>query len=82
MQRFILIPSLRARSYESFYPDGPEKSDSFSRIVSQAHAARIKRYIDETKGTVVLGGTVDVETRFVAPTVVKDVPFDDSTMQE
>ncbi|KIP07205.1 hypothetical protein PHLGIDRAFT_71410 [Phlebiopsis gigantea 11061_1 CR5-6] len=69
-------------AYKSFYAEDVAKSDSYSRIVSQAHAARIKRYIDETKGKVVIGGAVDVETRFVAPTVVRDVSFDDSTMED
>lgn len=68
--------------YKSFYSEDISESDSYTRIVSQAHAARIKRYIDNTRGKVVIGGQVDVEKRFVAPTVIKDVPFDDSTMEE
>ncbi|KAI9067689.1 NAD-aldehyde dehydrogenase [Trametes sanguinea] len=69
-------------AYQRFYPEGPEKSDSFSRIVTSAHAARIKRMIDETKGKVVLGGQADVDNRYVAPTVVRDVPLDDVLMGE
>ncbi|OJT05217.1 Aldehyde dehydrogenase, dimeric NADP-preferring, partial [Trametes pubescens] len=65
---------------ESFYPEGPKKSESFSRIVSSAHAARIKRMIDETKGTVVFGGDTDVSERYIAPTVVRDVRPDDVLM--
>ncbi len=69
-------------SYASFYPDGPESSESLSRIVSQKHAARIKGLLDATKGTIILGGQVDVEKRFVAPTIVNNVPADDSLMSE
>ncbi len=69
-------------SAESFYPEGPKKSESFSRIVSSAHAARIKRMIDETKGTVVFGGDTDVSERYIAPTVVRDVRPDDVLMGE
>ncbi|KAI0819376.1 NAD-aldehyde dehydrogenase [Trametes gibbosa] len=68
--------------YHSFYPEGPEKSDSFSRIVSEAHATRIKRLIDETNGTIVFGGQANVSQRYVAPTLVKDVKGDDVLMQE
>ncbi|KAI0634451.1 aldehyde dehydrogenase [Trametes polyzona] len=68
--------------YHSFYPDGPEKSDSFGRIVSEAHTERIKGLIEETKGTIVLGGQTDVAQKYVAPTVVKDVRGDDALMQE
>ena len=70
------------RSYKSFYPTDPASSDSFARIVSQAHTSRIKRIIDNTKGKIVVGGEVDLETRYVAPTIIKDVPVDDSTMEE
>ncbi|KAI8980223.1 aldehyde dehydrogenase [Trametes punicea] len=68
--------------YKSFYPEGPEKSNSLSRIVSVAHATRIKGLIDETKGTIVLGGGADVSKRYIAPTVVRDVSGDDSLMGE
>ncbi|EIW52056.1 NAD-aldehyde dehydrogenase [Trametes versicolor FP-101664 SS1] len=68
--------------YESFYPDGPEKSDSYSRIVSEAHTARIKRLIDESAGAIVFGGAADVSQKYIAPTLVKDVKSNDALMQE
>ncbi|KAI0084065.1 Aldehyde/histidinol dehydrogenase [Irpex rosettiformis] len=69
--------------YASFYPEGdPSKSDSFSRIITEAHTARIKKLIDESKGTVVFGGEANVQEKYVAPTLLKDVTLDDSTMQE
>ncbi|KAI0325253.1 NAD-aldehyde dehydrogenase [Cubamyces sp. BRFM 1775] len=67
--------------YRSFYPHGPKDSDSFCRIVTEAHTARIKDLIDRTKGTVVFGGDADVAERYVAPTVVKDVRPDDPLME-
>ncbi|EJF59174.1 aldehyde dehydrogenase [Dichomitus squalens] len=74
-----LVEALK-EAYASFYPEGPEKSDSLSRIVSSAHAARIKKLIDETKGTIVVGGQADVEKRYIAPTVVRDVKEGDSLL--
>lgn len=68
--------------YKSFYPDGPLKSDSYSRIVSDAHFKRVKGLLDNTKGTVVLGGETDAAQRFIAPTIVRDVTPDDSLMSE
>ncbi|KAI9070308.1 aldehyde dehydrogenase [Trametes sanguinea] len=68
--------------YKEFYPEGPKNSDSFARMVSEAHAARIKRLIDETKGTIVFGGDVDIPDRYVGPTVVRDVKPDDVLMDE
>ncbi|GJE85335.1 NAD-aldehyde dehydrogenase [Phanerochaete sordida] len=69
-------------TYKSFYPEDPAKSESFSRIVTQAHTTRIKRIIDGTRGKVVVGGEVDVEERYVAPTIIRDVPLDDTTMED
>ncbi|KAH9903141.1 NAD-dependent aldehyde dehydrogenase [Cubamyces lactineus] len=68
--------------YASFYPEGPAKSASFARVVSQAHAERIKNMLDETKGTIVLGGDTDVSQKYIAPTVVKDVNVNDALMIE
>ncbi|THH00936.1 hypothetical protein EW026_g1673 [Hermanssonia centrifuga] len=68
--------------YKTFYPTDPATSDSYSRIISEGHTARIKRYIDETKGEIIIGGEVDVGKKYIAPTVVKNVPFDDSLMDE
>ena len=76
-----LVEALK-EAYTSFYPEGPEKSDSLSRIVSTAHAARIKKLIDETKGTIVVGGQAVVEKRFIAPTIVRDVKEGDSLLGE
>lgn len=88
---YVLIPreaqdhfvSELTKAYKSFFPNGdPAKSDSYSRIVSVAHANRIKRYIDNSKGKIVFGGEANVEEKYVAPTVLKDVKLDDSTMDE
>ena len=72
----------RLPRYRDFYPDGPEKSDSFSRIFGESHAQRIKNLLDNTKGKIVFGGEVDVEKKYVAPTLVRDVSGDDSLMSE
>lgn len=50
--------------------------------MSEAHTTRIKRLIDESKGTIVFGGQADVPQRYIAPTLVKDVKADDVLMQE
>lgn len=70
------------QSYRSFYPEGPEKSDSLSRIISEKHTACIKAMIDGTKGVIVAGGEADISKRYVASTIVKNVRGDDSLMAE
>ena len=37
--------------------------------------------LDKTSGTIVRGGDTDVEVKFMAPTIVKDVRPDDSLME-
>ncbi|OCH89619.1 NAD-aldehyde dehydrogenase [Obba rivulosa] len=68
--------------HDSFFPSGPRVSDSFSRIISEQHTQRIKKLIDETQGKIVLGGEVDVAQKYIAPTIVRDVPENDSLMSE
>ncbi|KAI0706786.1 NAD-dependent aldehyde dehydrogenase [Cerioporus squamosus] len=75
---YVLVPrefqetlvSAFKKVYHSFYPDGPEKSDSFARIVSTQHAARIKALLDRTDGDIICGGEFD------------DVTASDSLMSE
>ncbi|EIN08576.1 NAD-aldehyde dehydrogenase [Punctularia strigosozonata HHB-11173 SS5] len=69
-------------TYKDFYPEGPAKSDSFSRIVSGNHFNRIKKLLDGTQGQVVLGGDTNEGDRYIAPTVVKNVPTSDSLMSD
>ena len=68
--------------YHTFYPSGPENSDSFARIISVMHAERIAGLLASPRGTVVLGGAVDPARRYIAPTVVRDVCADDALMGE
>ncbi|OBZ67696.1 Aldehyde dehydrogenase family 3 member H1 [Grifola frondosa] len=69
-------------AYDAFYPNGPASSDSLSRIISELHTGRIKKLIDDTHGTIVFGGDVDVSKKYISPTLVKDVPENDSLMSE
>lgn len=54
----------------------------FSRLVSPQAFTRVSTLLKNTKGTIVLGGETDEETKYVSPTVVKDVKPDDSLMSE
>ena len=68
--------------HDQFYPEGPASSDSFSRIISSRHFDRIKNLLDNSKGTIVVGGGTDADKKYIAPTILKDVKFDDSLMSE
>jgi aldehyde dehydrogenase (NAD+) len=61
----------------TFYP--PQK-DAMGHIVNSQHYERLKRLIDPQK--VVYGGEEDASERYLAPTVMTDVTWDDAVMQE
>jgi aldehyde dehydrogenase (NAD+) len=71
--------------YEEFYPDAERlsaDSEAYSRLVSPQAHERVAGLLEKTKGKIVFGGDVDKNTKFIAPTVVKDVGPDDSLMSE
>ncbi|MCG3085361.1 aldehyde dehydrogenase [Anoxybacillus sp. LAT_35] len=54
--------------------------DTYSRIVTVRHTERLVRFL--SSGTVVHGGTYDIEQRWIEPTLLDDVTWDDEIMQE
>ena len=70
------------RRLKDFYPEGVESSNSFSRIVSSSHFARIKGMLDRTEGKIVYGGSANPQTKFIEPTIVTGVKANDSLMGE
>lgn len=87
---YVLVPrafqdefvNALVQRYHKFYPDGADKSDSFSRMISVRHLERLRGLLSATKGTIVAGGEVDASTKYFAPTIVKDVKLDDALMQD
>ncbi|KII87702.1 hypothetical protein PLICRDRAFT_112150 [Plicaturopsis crispa FD-325 SS-3] len=69
-------------AHDTFYPEGPAKSESMGRIINATHFKRVKTLLDNTKGTIAFGGETDEATRYIAPTVVTNVTGDDSLMSE
>lgn len=54
-----------------------KSSPDFPRMIHRRHAERVGRLIDEavtSGGHVAYGGTYDVDSRYVAPTLLRDVP--------
>jgi len=76
-----LIPLMK-KNIKEWYTENPQDSECYCRIISHRHAERLKGMIEKSKGTVEIGGTVNLEERFIEPTVITGVDFSDSTMQE
>ncbi|KAF7337964.1 Aldehyde dehydrogenase [Mycena venus] len=73
-------------AYANFYPettgDSPTPPQNITKMVHQAAFKRVHGLVQNTKGTIVVGGEADEATKFIAPTIVKDVKVDDSLMSE
>jgi len=63
-----------------FYGDDPQRSDSYCRIVNERHHDRLTGLLDS--GTTACGGDHDKSDRYIAPTILKDVTWDEPVMQE
>ena len=74
-----LVPLLEKNIREMF-GDDPSRSDSYGRIVNQRHFERIRGLLGS--GEVAIGGDVDADRGYIAPTVLTDVSTDDPAMQQ
>ncbi len=74
-----VVDGLKA-AWRSFYGPDPRQSPDYGRIVSVQHARRLASLIDPKK--VIYGGEVDVEARYIAPTLLDGVSLDEPVMQE
>jgi beta-apo-4'-carotenal oxygenase len=66
------------KAYKEFYPNGAKGSEDYSKIVNEAHFQRLKSMLDNTKGKILMGGTMDEKELFIEPTVVQVESVDDS----
>ena len=76
-----LLPHLRRAVRELYGPD-PRRCEAYGRMVSARHFDRVLALIDDEK--VICGGTGDAdrERRFIPPTIMQDVDWDDAVMGE
>lgn len=57
-----------------------EMGEHYLRIINEGHTERLAKLIDPSKVT--FGGVVDRAERFVSPTLLEDVRWDDAVMQD
>ena len=71
---------LISKEITKFYGDNPEVSNDFARVISEESVQRLTGLMKN--GHIVAGGKTDPETRYVAPTIIKDVRPEDPIMGE
>ena len=68
------------KAITQFYGADPKTSADYARIVNEPHFHRLEKLLDS--GTIVAGGQSDVDSRYIAPTILTEVPFDSPVMDE
>ena len=56
------------------------ENHNFSQIITDKHFNRLTEYLNE--GTIEIGGTTNAKERFIAPTLISDINFDNLCMQD
>ncbi len=67
---------------KDYYGPNPQESKDLARIVNKKHFNRIRKYLTETKGTVIVGGDDDEKDLWIEPTIVVGVDSQDTLMTE
>lgn len=68
------------QAVRAFYGEDPAQSADYARIINQRHFSRLSALLHA--GKVVVGGQTHREDRYIAPTVLDEVIWDDPIMQE
>lgn len=69
------------KTVETWYGKNPQQSDSYARIVSERHVERIQSLLkNRTSGEIVAGGEIDINDRYIAPTLIINVNRDDPSL--
>jgi aldehyde dehydrogenase (NAD+) len=69
-----------ASTIRHFYGDDPQKSPDYGRIVNGRHLKRLSALLDS--GEPFVGGKVDAQDRYIAPTVLTGVSPDSAVMAD
>jgi aldehyde dehydrogenase (NAD+) len=68
------------RAVQRFYGPDAKQSPDYARIVNDRHFRRLVELLGD--GTIVVGGSHDAATRYIAPTILRGVSTDAAVMQE
>ncbi|ODV93992.1 hypothetical protein PACTADRAFT_4885 [Pachysolen tannophilus NRRL Y-2460] len=77
----LVIEKLRLIINEFFYKDLDKDSD-YTHMISSEAFTKIQSILETTKGDIICGGKIDKETNFISPTIISNVNWNDSTMQQ
>jgi aldehyde dehydrogenase (NAD+) len=64
----------------AFFGNDIKNSPDFGRIINQHHFERLKAFVESAN--IVFGGEMDENQRYISPTIIDNVSWDDPIMQE
>lgn len=79
-QQRVPLQHALLEAIQSFYGDDPGVSPDYARIINEAHFDRLVGMLDT--GRLVAGGKSDRDSRYLAPTIITDVPEGAPLLQE
>lgn len=69
------------KTLHDFFGEDAKQSKDYGRIINKAHFQRLSALLTDQKN-IVLGGELDEEQRYIAPTILSNIKFNDVIMQE
>lgn len=67
---------------QEFYGDNPAISPDYARIINQKQFNRLVGYLTNLKdGKIIIGGETNSEERYIAPTLVENISWEDEVMK-
>jgi aldehyde dehydrogenase (NAD+) len=76
-----LVTELK-QAIRDFYGEDPKQSPDYGRVINGRNFDRLASFLGTENGTIAAGGQTDPDQRYIAPTVLVDVPVDAPIMQD
>lgn len=67
---------------KEFYGEDIINNKDFGRIINERHMDRLSNILNNDKEKIVFGGNIDLEKKYISPTILKDVTLEDMVMSE
>lgn len=67
---------------KEFYGEDIINNKDFGRIINERHMDRLSNILNHDKEKIVFGGNMDLEKKYISPTILKDVTLEDMVMSE
>lgn len=66
----------------NFYGDNPQNSEDYGRVINTKHVERLYELLKLEREYITYGGTVDVEDRYIEPTILENITWENPIMED